>query len=56
MQIAILSRNPRLYSTHRLAAAAPERGHEAQVIDASRSNHCLEVMTMAGKTRTHGKG
>ena len=36
MQIAILSRNPRLYSTRRLAEAARERGHEVQVIDVLR--------------------
>ncbi|HWP94350.1 MAG TPA: 30S ribosomal protein S6--L-glutamate ligase [Gammaproteobacteria bacterium] len=33
MKIAILSRNPRLYSTLRLVEAARQRGHEAQVID-----------------------
>ncbi len=33
MRIGILSRNPELYSTRRLAAAARERGHHAQVID-----------------------
>lgn len=33
MKIAILSRNPRLYSTSRLVAAAEARGHEARVID-----------------------
>jgi len=36
MKIGILSRNPRLYSTRRLAEAARERGHEAQVIDVLR--------------------
>jgi glutathione synthase/RimK-type ligase-like ATP-grasp enzyme len=36
MKIAILSRNPRLYSTRRLVEAAVERGHEAQVIDVLR--------------------
>ena len=33
MKIAILSRNPRLYSTRRLVEAATERGHEARVFD-----------------------
>jgi ribosomal protein S6--L-glutamate ligase len=33
MKIAILSRNPKLYSTKRLVEAAATRGHEARVID-----------------------
>ncbi len=33
MNIAVLSRNPNLYSTSRLKEAALERGHEARVID-----------------------
>ena len=33
MKIAILSRNPRLYSTRRLKEAALERGHRARVLD-----------------------
>lgn len=36
MKIAILSRDPKLYSTRRLVAAARERGHEPRVIDALR--------------------
>jgi ribosomal protein S6--L-glutamate ligase len=36
MKIAILSRNPKLYSTRRLVEAATERGHEARVIDVLR--------------------
>ncbi len=36
MKIAILSRNPRLYSTRRLVEAAAQRGHEASVIDVLR--------------------
>ncbi len=36
MKIAILSRNPRLYSTRRLVKAAQERGHEAKVVDVLR--------------------
>jgi ribosomal protein S6--L-glutamate ligase len=33
MKLAILSRNPRLYSTRRLLEAAEARGHETHVID-----------------------
>lgn len=33
MRIAILSRNPKLYSTRRLVEAIEEKGHEALVID-----------------------
>jgi ribosomal protein S6--L-glutamate ligase len=33
MKIAILSRNPELYSTRRLFEAATERGHETRIID-----------------------
>lgn len=33
MKIAILSRNPKLYSTRRLVEAAKEKGHEVVVID-----------------------
>ncbi len=33
MKIAILSRNPNLYSTRRLVEAARERGHEAIVLN-----------------------
>ncbi|MFW5724588.1 MAG: 30S ribosomal protein S6--L-glutamate ligase [Halochromatium sp.] len=36
MKIAILSRNPKLYSTRRLAEAARERDHEVRVIDVLR--------------------
>jgi ribosomal protein S6--L-glutamate ligase len=36
MKIAILSRNPKLYSTRRLVEAATERGHEARVVDVLR--------------------
>ena len=36
MKIAILSRNPKLYSTRRLAEAAAERGHETRIIDVLR--------------------
>ena len=33
MRIGILSRNPTLYSTRRLAQAIWARGHQAQIID-----------------------
>jgi ribosomal protein S6--L-glutamate ligase len=33
MTIAILSRNPKLYSTQRLKAAAEARGHRVEIID-----------------------
>jgi ribosomal protein S6--L-glutamate ligase len=33
MNIAILSRGPKLYSTRRLMEAAKQRGHQAEVID-----------------------
>ena len=36
MKIAILSRNPKLYSTRRLVEAAQERGHEVRVLDVLR--------------------
>ena len=36
MKIAVLSRNPRLYSTRRLIEAARAREHEVQVIDVLR--------------------
>ncbi|HUP92235.1 MAG TPA: 30S ribosomal protein S6--L-glutamate ligase [Solimonas sp.] len=36
MKIAILSRNPKLYSTKRLVQAATKRGHEVHVIDVLR--------------------
>lgn len=36
MKIAILSRNPKLYSTRRLVEAAEERGHEVRVLDTLR--------------------
>ncbi|WP_159969929.1 30S ribosomal protein S6--L-glutamate ligase [Pseudomonas sp. 8Z] len=37
MKIAVLSRNPRLYSTRRLVEAGEQRGHEMQVIDTLRA-------------------
>jgi ribosomal protein S6--L-glutamate ligase len=36
MKIALLSRNPKLYSTGRLVEAAKERGHEIRILDVLR--------------------
>ena len=52
MKIAILSRNPRLYSTRRLVEAARERGHTAIVVDTLR---CYMNMAMA-RPSIHYKG
>jgi ribosomal protein S6--L-glutamate ligase len=52
MKIAILSRDPRLFSTRRLVAAARERGHEARVIDVLR---CYMNIT-SHKPSIHYKG
>lgn len=41
LQVAILSRNARLYSTRRLVEAARERGHRARVLDTLRCNMLL---------------
>jgi ribosomal protein S6--L-glutamate ligase len=41
MKIAILSRKPSLYSTHRLVESAKQRGHQVEVIDHSK---CYMVM------------
>jgi len=38
MKIAILSRNPSLYSTRLLVEAAEKRGHQTQVIDHTKCN------------------
>jgi ribosomal protein S6--L-glutamate ligase len=42
MKIAILSRNPNLYSTRRLVEAATLRGHHADVIDHTKCNIEIE--------------
>ncbi|MDF1589176.1 MAG: 30S ribosomal protein S6--L-glutamate ligase [Gammaproteobacteria bacterium] len=52
MKIAILSRNPNLYSTRRLVEAAEERGHEVHVIDVLR---CYMNITSM-KPEVHYKG
>ncbi len=52
MKIAILSRNPKLYSTRRLVEAATERGHEVRVLDVLR---CYMNIT-SNKPQVHYKG
>ncbi len=52
MKIAVLSRNPRLYSTRRLVEAAVERGHKAHVYDALR---CY-MNIASGKPEIHYRG
>jgi len=52
MKIAILSRNPRLYSTKRLVEAAMLRGHEVQVVDHLR---CYMNIT-SSRPSVHYKG
>lgn len=42
MKIAILSRNPELYSTRRLVEAAEKKGHEALVVDHLKCNIEIE--------------
>jgi len=42
MKIAILSRNPKLYSTRRLVEAAEQRGHEVLVLDHSKCVLAME--------------
>ena len=42
MKIAILSRNPRLYSTRRLVEAGEKRGHEMVVLDHLRCDIVIE--------------
>lgn len=52
MKIAVLSRNPSLYSTRRLVEAATERDHEVKVVDPLRC-----YMTIASQRPTmHYKG
>ncbi|WP_111976612.1 30S ribosomal protein S6--L-glutamate ligase [Algibacillus agarilyticus] len=53
MKIAILSRNPRLYSTRRLKEAGEARGHQVDVID---TLHCYMDITKSRPTvRYKGK-
>ncbi len=52
MKIAILSRNPKLYSTSRLVEAATKRGHEVKVLDVLR---CYMNIT-SHKPQIHYRG
>ncbi|WP_022951194.1 30S ribosomal protein S6--L-glutamate ligase [Leucothrix mucor] len=52
MKIAILSRNPRLYSTRRLIEAAEARGHTVEVIDVLRAYMNIS----SGSPEIHYKG
>lgn len=52
MKIAVLSRNPKLYSTRRLVEAAESRGHQVQVLDVLR---CYMNITSL-KPSIHYKG
>ncbi|BCE01518.1 30S ribosomal protein S6--L-glutamate ligase [Marinicellulosiphila megalodicopiae] len=53
MKIAILSRNPNLYSTRRLKEAGEAQGHEVEIID---TLHCYMDITSSRPTvRYHGK-
>jgi ribosomal protein S6--L-glutamate ligase len=52
MKIAILSRNPKLYSTRRLVEAAKARGHEVRVLDVLR---CYMNIT-SNRPSIHYKG
>ncbi len=52
MKIVVLSRNPNLYSTHRLVEAAHERGHECQVVDHTK---CY-LMMQKGEASVYYKG
>lgn len=52
MKIAILSRNPRLYSTRRLIEAAEQRGHTVEVLDVLR----VYMNVSSGKPEIHYKG
>jgi ribosomal protein S6--L-glutamate ligase len=52
MNIAILSRNPKLYSTKRLVEAAKSRGHQVRILDALRCYMNIE----SNKPSVHYKG
>ncbi len=53
MQIGILSRNPRLYSTSRLVEAARERGHHVAVVDYLRCY--MDITSAAPEVRLLGR-
>lgn len=53
MRIAILSRNPKLYSTRRLKEAGIEKGHEVDIID---TMHCyMDITSAKPSVRYKGK-
>jgi ribosomal protein S6--L-glutamate ligase len=53
MRIAILSRNPNLYSTRRLKEAGEKRGHEVDIID---TMHCyMDITSSKPAVRYKGK-
>src|SRR5215813_13380902 len=52
MKIAILSRNPKIYSTYRLAEAAKQAHHHAVIIDHTRCYVAIEK----GKPSIHYDG
>jgi ribosomal protein S6--L-glutamate ligase len=52
MRIAVLSRNPKLYSTRRLIEAAIQRGHEVKVLDVL---HCYMNIT-SNRPSVHYRG
>ncbi len=53
MRIAILSRNPKLYSTRRLLEAGREKGHEVDIID---TMHCyMDITSARPSVRYKGK-
>lgn len=57
MKIAILSRNPKLYSTQRLVQAAKKRGHKVEIVDVLRCYMNIEPRNpqihYAGKSLQH---
>lgn len=53
MRIAILSRNPKLYSTRRLKEAGEARGHQVDIID---TLHCyMDITKSRPAVRYHGE-
>lgn len=53
MRIAILSRNPKLYSTRRLKEAGEKRGHDVDIID---TMHCyMDITSARPSVRYKGK-
>lgn len=53
MRIAILSRNPKLYSTRRLVEAGTALGHQVDVID---TIHCyMDITSSRSSVRYNGK-